>query len=712
MPRRCAKLAHVDPLHAESGATIALDEPTAIRVDEDGPTRPVVAGAPPPDPIAAPTTGTLVGRYLVLHHIGAGGLGDVYSAFDTELERKIAIKLLRGGAEGSALLGDARARILREAQAIARIRHPNVVVVHDVGDHGDGMFLAMELLEGRTVEQWLREDSPSWRRIRDVFVEAGRGLAAAHRVGLIHRDFKPGNVMVGNDGRVTVLDFGLARATSNGALALPDDDTPTLLTSELTDARVMLGTPPYMAPEFGAGAEASAHTDQFAFCVALFRCLHRQLPFAADTVRAYRAAALAGEIVRPTRRGGVPVWLDRALARGLAADPDARFADMDALLDALHHDRRRARRVALAGILAVPLVSGLAIATAVWWRPPPSVEVIERSRVLADEARAAAAHGHYVYPPADRPDAPTAIGKVLELEALDGGEQPAVALRTEMADALVALGDRYFERPGGPPFAVDFYAAALVFDPSRDEVRSRVTLTPGQLAELVTKAQGGGFSSAELVAAEPLAVLADDDQTRRASKLQRYYETVPNAASTTRARLEGLVDVPQALVAARPNAAAPSAEPPAAKPAFVVPPAPDPVAVAPPGREASPAPSDDPTRAAAEASAGTKALRAGRLDDAAKSFHRALASDRRNAEALAGLAELYFERSEYRQAERFAELATVRTPKSATLWILLGDARVKLLQYPQARAAYEKARGLGATSATGRLDRLARLTGG
>jgi tetratricopeptide (TPR) repeat protein len=669
----------------------------------------------------------------VLHHVGAGGLGDVYSAFDTELERKVAIKLLRTDTTGGAheLLGDRRARVLREAQAIAQIRHPNVVVVHDVGEYGDGMFLAMELLEGRTVDAWIRGERRDWRRIRDVFVDAGAGLAAAHRAGLIHRDFKPGNVMLADDGRVTVLDFGLARASTTAPDGVDDiaevslGERPTLLSSDLTDANLVLGTPPYMAPELGTGADASPRTDQFAFCVALFRCLYRELPFAADTVRAYRAAAQTGAIVTPRDRHGVPAWLDRALVRGLAADPNHRFGTMDALLEALQHDRRRARRALVAGMIAIPVASIVAIAASLWWRPAPSPEQLDVARALADEARMAAAHGHYVYPPPDRPAEPTAIGKILELEATEGAiadraDQTAAELRDEMADALVALGDRYFERPGGPPFAVDFYAAALVFDPSREQARERVTLTPGQLADLVIKAEHGGFSEAELVAAEPLAVLADADPSRQAQRLERYFGERPTSASTTRARLDGLVDRPRSSATIRSDApqptrvdAMPTTTPTPAVPPVVpdaaprvVPPAPDPVRPAPTGTA-----THDPDAADALANAGAVALKGGRLDEAAKAFHRALTHDRGNVEALAGLAELHFERSEYRQAERFAALATARSGKSGALWILLGDARVKLLRYDDARVAYEEARTLGAASASTRIERLDRLVG-
>lgn len=732
MPRTVASPPAADAGDPERTARLADVEATRrVRVDEHAPTSAVAPSrdddptAPrhersrdASEPVAASRHGKLVGRYLLLQHIGAGGLGDVYSAFDTELERKVAIKLLRvDDAVAGTVPGNRRSRMLREAQAIAQVRHANVVVIHDVGDFGDDVFLAMELLDGGTIDRWLAARRRRWQEIRDVFVLAARGLAAAHRVGLVHRDFKPGNVMVGDDGRVTVLDFGLARADT-GPSPMSPGETPVLLTSELTGADVILGTPQYMAPELGAGADASPRSDQFAFCVALYRCLWGTLPFTAESVQAYRAAAANGEILRAKARG-VPAWLVRAIERGLLPDPAARHDDMDALVFAATRDRRRARRLAIAIVVGVPIASAAIAASVLWWRPEPTAHEIDQTRRLADEARAAATRGLFIYPPPDRPDEPTAIAKVLELEAIEGaaqdeGDRAALALRDEMADALVELGDRWFERPGGPPFAVDFYAAALVFDPSRDAARQRVTWSPGQLADLAAKAERGGFSEAELVAAEPLAVLADPDPERRREKL-RTYEGREAASDASRSRLLRLIEpepssspvVAVAPISARSEPASASSPPTSAIAAK--PDASEPATRSP---EGDPARAPDPKAAGTESDAGDKALRAGRLDDAAAAFHRALAHDRRDVRALSGLAEVYFERSEYRQAERFAKLATTFAPKQSAMWILLGDARVKLLQYADARTAYEKARGLGATAADARLDRLGRLVGG
>ncbi|HWB75787.1 MAG TPA: tetratricopeptide repeat protein, partial [Nannocystaceae bacterium] len=426
-----------------------------------------------------------------------------------------------------------------------------------------------------------------------------------------------------------------------------------------------------------------------------------------------------------TQQRGVPPWLDRVIARGLRPQPADRHGAIEALLDAMVLDRRRRRRGLVALAVAIPLVSAAAVAGAWMLRPEPVASAPDRTRTLVDEARTAAAHGQYVHPSPGAPDEPTAIAKVLELEALgdDDATAQAAALRSELADALVSLGDRYFERPGGPPFAVDFYAAALVFDPRREHSRARVTLSPGQLAELVAKAEHGGFTSAELVAAEPLALLAEADPQRRAQKVERYFASRDDAAESTRARLDGLLDAAdrelaraastRTIIATKlakeepARTSAPASPPTDATPTIVE------DAKAP--REDAPRESGDgardPAGAAREAAAGTQALRSGQLGVASSAFHRALQLDRRNAAALGGLAELHFERSEYRDAERFAARATAVTPRASALWILLGDARVKLLRYDDARAAYDKANALGASSAASRIARLDRLVG-
>ncbi|MCB9749526.1 MAG: serine/threonine protein kinase [Myxococcales bacterium] len=242
-----------------------------------------------------------VERYALLRKLGEGGMGVVYLAYDEMLDRRVAIKLIRERRIASA---DAQVRMIREAQALARLSHPNVVQVYDVGAHHDSVFVAMEYIEGNTLAEWLerrslsgsRDANPSRapsgpvagdapvqppprvrgdeREVIRRFAQAGRGLAAAHEAGLVHRDFKPANVLVGADGRARVVDFGLVTAsvTSTGdyETSITQEDpgvsrTPSALAHELTEVGAVLGTPMYMAPEQFGARPTDARTDQFSF---------------------------------------------------------------------------------------------------------------------------------------------------------------------------------------------------------------------------------------------------------------------------------------------------------------------------------------------------------------------------------------------------------------------------------------------------------------
>ncbi|MGA9524644.1 MAG: protein kinase, partial [Myxococcaceae bacterium] len=223
---------------------------------------------------AALSRGSSLGRYIILDQVGQGGMGVVYAAYDPELDRRVAIKLLQTGAPGSQSSGG-KERLIREAQALARLSHPNVVHVHDVGAHGERVFMAMELVEGRTLRAWLKEQPRSWREMTAVFLAAGRGLSAAHAAGLVHRDCKPENVLISADGQVRVLDFGIARQWESDDLeptheVTPSADERSSLSAPLTEAGVVLGTPSYLAPELFDGKPADPRSDQFSFCVSLY----------------------------------------------------------------------------------------------------------------------------------------------------------------------------------------------------------------------------------------------------------------------------------------------------------------------------------------------------------------------------------------------------------------------------------------------------------
>lgn len=297
--------------------------------------------------------GTEIGRYVVTQWLGMGSVGVVYEARDTLLERRVALKLLRPDA---AEVHDGR--LLREAKALAALSHPHVLAVHDAGVFDGGVFIAIELVDGPTLREWARDEERTWRAVLAKLVEAGRGLAAAHQAGLVHRDFKPDNALVTTQGRLVVTDFGLVRgseALTEDAEASVADEHPV---SPRTEAGALIGTPAYMAPEQLGGAAATSASDQFALCVSAYELLVGQLPFAGSTVGARRVAILGGELQgRAEAQRRLPRPVLRVLERGLAADPAARYPSMAALGDALERtlarDRERpARRWRWVGLVA------------------------------------------------------------------------------------------------------------------------------------------------------------------------------------------------------------------------------------------------------------------------------------------------------------------------------------------------------------------------
>ncbi|MBV1858754.1 MAG: serine/threonine protein kinase, partial [Nannocystaceae bacterium] len=284
-----------------------------------------------------------IGRYDVREALGHGGMGVVYSAWDDSLGRAVALKLL---SNSSGTSQRRRARMTREAQALAKLSHPNVVQVYEVGKHDDNVFVAMELVEGLTLREWIGQSKRSEREIEEVFTQAGTGLYAAHQRDLVHRDFKPSNVIVGSDGRVRVVDFGLAYGPGLGTeSAEPDREGTT--SGRLTRTGAAMGTPAYMAPEQFRGEVADARADQFSFCVSLFESLTGSRPYRHADLRDDPADAdVAGW-------GSVPRMWRGPLRRGLSIVPADRWPSMEALLKALRRRRiwwRRASWLAAGGV--------------------------------------------------------------------------------------------------------------------------------------------------------------------------------------------------------------------------------------------------------------------------------------------------------------------------------------------------------------------------
>jgi serine/threonine-protein kinase len=346
--------------------------------------------------------GASVDRYIIADVLARGGMGVVYKAFDPELSRPVAVKLVRADDDPAGVFRD---RLMREAQALARLSHPNVISVFDVGTFGDEVFIAMEFVEGQSLRQWLESGPRSRREILDVFLAAGEGLAAAHEASLVHRDFKPENVIIGHDGRVRVLDFGLARLTGEGGVAIPPEAPPSPaavvlpaaaphetaahspsarsrtaktplpeatiptpgetpsgssgreLLSPLTRAGAIMGTPRFMAPEQHRGETADERADQFSFCVTLYHALFGLYPFSGTTVQQYAANVVGGRIREPPAAVKVPRWLRPVLWRGLAAAPADRYPSMTALLAELRKDPARTLKRGAVVMLAVAVIA-------------------------------------------------------------------------------------------------------------------------------------------------------------------------------------------------------------------------------------------------------------------------------------------------------------------------------------------------------------------
>ncbi len=315
--------------------------------------------------------GTPIDRYVVLEPLGRGGMGEVYAAWDPVLDRKVALKLLKAEHETSSIADELRLRLMREAQALARMTHPNVVTVHDVGLVEGQVYLAMEFVEGLTLTKWLTAAKRSWREVLTVFLEAGEGLAAAHEAGVTHRDFKPDNVVIGKNGRARVMDFGLAHAhEAKGApepAPSPITDTPTgsTMRRKITLPGIMLGTPAYMSPEAMLGQKTDPRSDEFSFAIALFEALYGFRPFDGTTAPAVAAEIQLNRTRPPPRSSPVPRRIHQLLLKALRCNPDERFQTLRALLIQL--GRRKSSRqtqvatVAIAALVAVTFVVVLAL---------------------------------------------------------------------------------------------------------------------------------------------------------------------------------------------------------------------------------------------------------------------------------------------------------------------------------------------------------------
>ena len=479
-----------------------------------------------------------IGRYTLLDRLGQGGMGVVYAAYDPELDRRVAIKLLL-----ESLAGPAAQRLQREAQAMARVAHPNVVAVIDIGVHEGRSYVVMEHLRGQSLDRWQRR-SPHWREVLRVYVQAGRGLAAAHRAGVIHRDFKPHNAMLieggVDDGRVKVLDFGLARSDlEEASREAVTGAAPGSFELSLTRTGALLGTPAYMAPEQLAGSPAGARSDQFSFAVSLYEALYGRLPFADDSLASLTRAVLAGAVRPPPTGSQVPRWVRRVVLRALSRDPDARFASMSELCDALSRDpgaRRRAIGLTAALSAAVGAggwglaqmteetgtsCEGSAFSLAEVWGPERAAEVDRafaatglpyaadaagRVRAIVDEYAAAWSSQRRGACEAHRRGEQSAALLDLGMACLDRRRAWLSTLVGLFAAADAAVVERAVEAARGlPPLAGCADAAALRSDaPEEPALAGAVEAARGRLAEIGAQLAAGRSALAAAAAEEVL----------------------------------------------------------------------------------------------------------------------------------------------------------------------------------------------------------------
>ncbi|MFT3699934.1 MAG: serine/threonine-protein kinase [Kofleriaceae bacterium] len=298
--------------------------------------------------------GGRVGRYLILDRVGRGGMGVVYAAYDSVLDRRIAVKIMRAQDGEDASSG--RVRMEREAQALARLSHENIVTVHDVGEHAGSMYIAMELVEGATLREW-QKDKP-WREILRAYLDAARGLSAAHAAGLVHRDFKPENVLVDAKGDVRVTDFGLARRAGDGGPAVKHL-SPSAFDSDLTAAGTVMGTVAYMAIEQIEGRSVDERTDQYSWCIATWEGLFGEQPFVSGNLEA-RREAMTSTVPKPPAKPALPRGIVRVLQRGLAADPKERWPSVEVMVAEIERAMSSRRwYIAAGGFASVAIVAGV-----------------------------------------------------------------------------------------------------------------------------------------------------------------------------------------------------------------------------------------------------------------------------------------------------------------------------------------------------------------
>jgi tetratricopeptide (TPR) repeat protein len=686
-------------------------------------------------------------RWVLRRWLGAGGMGEVFEVEHAELRRRCAVKLLN---DRVARHPRAVRAFFDEGRAATRAGSPYIAEVFDLATLADGRpFIVMELVEGRSITSLLEPGRCSLEQVLAIMRQAAKGLQAAHDAGVIHRDIKPENLLLTRsaDGRrdmVKIVDFGIATII---------EDRPHAHGNQLA------GTPCYMAPEVLLSLPYDGRADQYALACMAYELLAGRPPFDQPSVVEIHQAHLEQQSPPPLRElvPKLPAELEAVIMRALHRDPDARYPNLAELEAALceaqlqagvetawddlpppevhpdrrarilagfgarepeHHLQRALRRRAVRAAIASSLMLGVMTAAAAgwWWPEPGSGESLARIEELESEARRLAEAAAFVYPTPAHADR-TAFVALLELEALEGPRHEqararAAVLRDELATTLTSLGDRYWELEGGQPFAREFYAQALLFDPEREPPLSRATLTVLGHQRLEEQAAALSFSDGELLALEPLVVLSHPDHETALWGLSQWAGGDPPVALSTLGHVETLLGAAEGPVEELPSGTSSEPSDGAAEPVAMV------EAVVRPtpnasGREGARNLSRrrhearrGEASAARLAARGRRALALRRLEDAARLFRAALIYDRRDAGSLAGLAQVSFERGAYTEAVRWAARAVKAEPDAAKHRLALGDAYLKVGRHAHARDEYEHALQLGARRARERLVHL------
>jgi serine/threonine protein kinase len=680
-------------------------------------------------------------RYRLIRWLGEGGMGVVYEAEHIDIERHVALKILRYDLSQQPEM----TQVFRdEARAASRMGHANIVEVFDFGELPDGrLFFCMELLDGKDLVPDEGKVRPP-AEVLAILRQLCKGLAAAHQQGIVHRDIKPENIILvkrgGRDGVVKLVDFGIS------AMLAAD--------SKNSSERIT-GTPHYMAPEQIQGQAFDGRLDMYAVGCVAYELLTGCAPFPGEVVEEVLLAQIDNPPRPPcsTDKGAAtPPALEAVILRCLEKRPADRYADMNDLEAALceaqiaaglrtdwddlplpdvdpdrvarlrrqmpsPHAEPARRRWLLPVSIAASLAAGVALTFALIGGEPTPQARSEVDRI-AEEALQAASLTNYVAPPPDDPSAPTAYQKVLALEALEGSaeaiaDERAKDLRLRFSTGLLALGDKYWDV--ARPFAIEYYIWARTFDPDNQRAVQRSGLSIGNFVAFQERAARGAWQEGELRALLLVGAMAEGDDVRRQTRVEQAL-----ASNTYSPRDEVALDeqLRGAGIKVPPPRRRPEPPPPPQPP----PPAPDPVdeLMPVPLPDDSVLPGDgrpgkkptltrnrrDPKRARALAEEGSAALRAGRRGDAENLFHQAIAYDNRNVKALMGLSDVYFDTGAKQKSLQFAELAVEAAPQSRASNLKLGDAYYNVLRYRDALRHYKKAQELGETSAQGRIDKV------